>query len=158
MLRQWGSRNACWRIVWRNPFKLDVHFLREKEIQEIAQYVTQMIQQPCYIFFVNRFENIFTNHKLSWHRILALRFAEPTLEKFPGESPPRSPWLRYFKGEMTSNQLLTKLSRYILIWFWSKLQFKGYIYLNLIFISSLRVLSCRPTPFQALDQNSEITK
>ena len=93
---QWSSRyNVCWRIVWRNPFKLDVHFLREKEIQEIAQYVTQVIQQPCYIFFVNRLENIFANHKLSWHRILALRSAEPTLEKFQGESPPRSPWFRY---------------------------------------------------------------
>ena len=38
----------------------------------------------------------------------------------------------------------------ILILIWSRLQFKGYIYLNLSYISNLRALSCDPTPFQAL--------
>ena len=36
-------------------------------------------------------------------------------------------------------------------WIWSLLQFKGYIYLNLSFISNLRVLSTPPGPFQALN-------
>ena len=38
----------------------------------------------------------------------------------------------------------------ILIWFWSLLQSKGYIYLNLSFISKMRVLSTPPDPFQPM--------
>ena len=45
---------------------------------------------------------------------------------------------------------LSFIALQVLICFWSLLQFKGYIYLNLSFISNLRVLSTPPGPFQAL--------
>ena len=46
---------------------------------------------------------------------------------------------------------LSFIALQVLICFWSLLQFKGYIYLNLSFISNLRVLSTPPGPFQALN-------
>ena len=47
----------------------------------------------------------------------------------------------------------------ILIWFLSLLQFTGYIYLNLSFISNMRVLSTPPGPIQALNPKTwTITK
>ena len=46
----------------------------------------------------------------------------------------------------------------MVIWIWFLLQFKGYIYLNLTFISKLRALSCQPTPFQALNPQKQNTK
>ena len=46
---------------------------------------------------------------------------------------------------------LSFIALQVLICFWSLLQFKGHIYLNLSFISNLRVLSTPPGPFQALN-------